>query len=91
MFGDKPQPFSKKPDFAVIDPLTDSDVRQPRVRISNGQDRLIAFTLASEHIFSSANEVYNTPVGLVMDAYYYVKFKNDFQNTTLQLNKEQRK
>lgn len=42
-------------------------------------------------MFSSVNEVYNTPVGRVMNAYHYVKFKNDYQNTAILLNKEQRK
>lgn len=90
MCGDKPCPFSKKPDIAVINPLTDSDIRQPSFRFTGKQDELIAFTLASEGMFSSVNEVYNTPVGRVINAYHYIKFKNEYQNTGILLNKEQR-
>lgn len=91
MCGDKPCPFSKKPDIAVINPLTDSDVREPRVKYTGRPDELIAFTVTSEGMFSSVNEVYNTPVGRVMNAYHYIKFRKDYQDTAILLNKEQRK
>ena len=90
MCWNQPQPFSKEPDITVVNPLYDTDVREPRVRYTGSQHRLIALTVVSEKMFSSINEVYETPIDRVIDAYHYIKFKSDFQTTAILMNKEQR-
>lgn len=42
-------------------------------------------------MFNSINEVYDTPIDRVIDAYHYIKFKNEYQTTTILMNKEQNK
>ena len=41
-------------------------------------------------MFASLNEVYDTPIDRVMDAYHYINFKNEFETTAILMNKEQR-
>lgn len=41
-------------------------------------------------MFSSVNEVYDTPINRVVGAYHYIKFRSDYHTTEILMNKEQK-
>ena len=87
MRGGKLAPFFQEPCFRVINPIR-NNWKLPTIRTT---DRLtyVALQIAKSGFFSGNPElVLNSPVDIVLKTYHYINFIQDYEDTSIELNKE---
>ena len=81
-------PFFQEPQFRVTSKVQ-SDRRTPSTRITASEDIMIALTLAKGGMFGgNPQTVLDSPVDIVMHSYHFTNFMQDYEEASIQLNKE---
>ena len=90
MRGGKLAPFFQKPCFRVKNKVQQSR-RTPSVEITAEEEILIALTLAKGGMYGgNPQSVLESPADIVMDSYYFNDFLQDYEETSMELNKEKK-
>lgn len=83
-------PFFQKSGFRVLNPIKTTR-RKPIIEIEVGEDVLMAVSLAKNGFFNGNPElVLNSPVDIVVHTYNFNNFIQDYEETSIELNKEQK-
>ena len=88
MCGGKLTPFFQESCFRVTNKVQSNRIA-PSTRITAEEEIVIALTLAKSGLYgSNPQTVLESPVDIVMHSFHYNNFMQDYEETSIELNKE---
>lgn len=85
-------PFYQSPKFSVLKSFRTDTIREPKTEITADEGLQIALVVAEAGFFGGdIAKVYEARGDFVIDAYYFIQFRNDYKSELYYLNEKESK